>query len=120
MMQGIKEIRGFVFMFILTTGLFICSGSSSGATPQVSAGDYHTVGLKTDGTVVAVGDNGSGQTLLFLRKFHTNSGEFRGHNKYCVPIMLPTPPRQRVNCLFDYLSNLLNPESTAGIPHRVW
>ena len=27
----------------------------------ISAGMYHTVGLKADGTVVAVGDNGKGQ-----------------------------------------------------------
>jgi hypothetical protein len=32
---------------------------------QVAAGEYHTVGLKSDGTVVAVGDNTYGQT-------HTN------------------------------------------------
>ena len=29
-------------------------------TPMVAAGGYHTVGLKTDGTVVAVGENGYG------------------------------------------------------------
>ena len=27
----------------------------------VSAGDYHTVGLRSDGTVVAVGEHGDGQ-----------------------------------------------------------
>jgi len=27
----------------------------------ISAGDYHTVGLKSDGTVVAVGNNDYGQ-----------------------------------------------------------
>lgn len=30
--------------------------------PMVSAGGYHTAGLKADGTVVAVGNNDSGQT----------------------------------------------------------
>jgi len=30
-------------------------------TPMVAAGWYHTVGLKDDGTVVAVGDNSGGQ-----------------------------------------------------------
>ena len=30
-------------------------------TPMVAAGGYHTVGLKDDGTVVAVGHNDSGQ-----------------------------------------------------------
>ena len=29
--------------------------------PMVAAGAYHTVGLKSDGTVVAVGDNSKGQ-----------------------------------------------------------
>lgn len=31
------------------------------AAKLISAGDYHTVGLKSDGTVVAVGNNGCGQ-----------------------------------------------------------
>ena len=31
------------------------------ATPMVAAGIYHTVGLKSDGTVVAVGNNGNGE-----------------------------------------------------------
>ena len=30
-------------------------------TPMVAAGGYHTVGLKADGTVVAVGQNDHGQ-----------------------------------------------------------
>ncbi|MCL2514163.1 MAG: RCC1 domain-containing protein, partial [Oscillospiraceae bacterium] len=30
----------------------------------ISAGEYHTVGLKKDGTVVAVGDNSEGQCLI--------------------------------------------------------
>jgi alpha-tubulin suppressor-like RCC1 family protein len=29
--------------------------------PLVAAGEFHTVGLKADGTVVAVGDNSFGQ-----------------------------------------------------------
>ena len=29
--------------------------------PQVSAGYFHTVGMKSDGTVVAVGNNDFGQ-----------------------------------------------------------
>ena len=32
---------------------------------QVAAGDGHTVGLKTDGTVVAVGDNWTGQCSTY-------------------------------------------------------
>jgi alpha-tubulin suppressor-like RCC1 family protein len=34
---------------------------SLGATPQVAAGDYYTVGLKSDGSVVAMGYNNSDQ-----------------------------------------------------------
>ena len=37
------------------------SGVAEGAEPQVSAGWRHTVGLNTDGTVVAVGGNDYGQ-----------------------------------------------------------
>ena len=34
------------------------------AQPQVATGDAHTVGLKSDGTVVAVGRNSVGQCEL--------------------------------------------------------
>ena len=34
---------------------------SGNVTPMVAAGGYHTVGLKSDGTVVAVGNNDYGQ-----------------------------------------------------------
>ena len=36
-------------------------GEGSQYTPMVAAGGYHTVGLESDGTVVAVGDNADGQ-----------------------------------------------------------
>jgi alpha-tubulin suppressor-like RCC1 family protein len=38
-----------------------CDVSGWTNTTQVAAGVYHTVGLKSDGTVVAVGYNGYGQ-----------------------------------------------------------
>jgi hypothetical protein len=34
---------------------------SGNIAPMVAAGEYHTVGLKADGTVIAVGDNDDGQ-----------------------------------------------------------
>ena len=42
----------FAFLFILTTQTTAIS-----AQPQVAGGQHHTVGLKTDGTVVSVGLN---------------------------------------------------------------
>ena len=37
------------------------TGSADAVNPQLTAGENHTVGLKADGTVVAVGDNREGQ-----------------------------------------------------------
>ena len=48
----IDGISFIVFLFILTTQTTAIS-----AQPQVAGGQHHTVGLKTDGTVVAVGLN---------------------------------------------------------------
>ena len=45
-----------VCFFILASPL-----TSGAAQPQVVAGLYHTVGLKSDGTVLAIGSNNSGQ-----------------------------------------------------------
>jgi len=45
-----------IFFFIITT-----NSLAFAAQPQVDTGDEHTVGLKTDGTVLAVGWNGDGQ-----------------------------------------------------------
>ena len=46
----------------LTVGMGVTeAGLAAAAIPQVSAGASHTVGLKSDGTVVAVGDNEAGQ-----------------------------------------------------------
>ena len=40
---------------------YIEASQKAGMHQTVSAGSFHTVGLKADGTVVAVGDNGAGQ-----------------------------------------------------------
>ncbi len=59
---GGKDEKGNNFGIIL--GLVLAStnvGAKDVATPQVTAGDYYTVGLKYDGTALAVGLNNYGQ-----------------------------------------------------------
>ncbi len=49
-------------VFLLMLAFLLISWSHAGAiTPQVAAGNGHTVGLKSDGTVVATGTNRLGQ-----------------------------------------------------------
>jgi hypothetical protein len=52
---GAKALIAFlsIFFILVTTNLSVIA-----AQPQVAAGDYHTVGLNADGTVVGVGWNG--------------------------------------------------------------
>jgi hypothetical protein len=51
-----------VLMAVCCTGVLIfATGPIFAATPQIAAGGLHTVGLKTDGTVVAAGLNLQGQ-----------------------------------------------------------
>lgn len=38
----------------------------------MAADDYHTVGLKSDGTIVAVGRNNDGQCLVGTESFFTS------------------------------------------------
>ena len=61
MLKDSIKIRAFVFLITLVTGSLLSPGISLAVTPQVAAGGYHTVGLKADGTVVAVGWNIYGQ-----------------------------------------------------------
>ncbi|MBI4222494.1 MAG: hypothetical protein HY607_07405, partial [Planctomycetes bacterium] len=42
-------------------GVIAASGTSLAATPHIAAGGYHTVSLKSDGTVWAWGYNGYGE-----------------------------------------------------------
>ena len=53
-----KKLTGYVIG--MTFLFFLVTVSSVFAGMQVAAGGYHTVGLKADGTVVAVGDNTDG------------------------------------------------------------
>ena len=52
-----------VLMLIASVGAVVVPASpvEAAVAPMVEAGDYHTVGLKRDGTVVAVGNNNYGQ-----------------------------------------------------------
>jgi len=50
-----------LLIVLLFLGLLFHPNYASAATPQVAAGRYHTVGLRSDGTVVAVGYNWDGQ-----------------------------------------------------------
>ena len=59
-----KRISIFLIMVALIAGMMGCGEPGeppSEYTPMVAAGYYHTVGLRSDGTVVAVGWNDDGQ-----------------------------------------------------------
>src|SRR5512136_2977724 len=61
---GIMVCYQFTPLFGCTAPLLLSSGTAlaeSSAMPMVAASAYHTAGLKSDGTVVAVGDNTYGQ-----------------------------------------------------------
>jgi hypothetical protein len=49
------------FLLILLFSILSNQSTALAAQPQVAAGGKHTVGLKSDGTAVAVGDNEFGQ-----------------------------------------------------------
>ena len=62
MLDDFIKIRVLIFFITIVTGSLLNLEVSLAAPPQVSAGFDQTVGLKADGTVIAVGYNGSGQT----------------------------------------------------------
>jgi hypothetical protein len=61
-----EDIMKKMTSYIVTAIFISCflTGTADAVNPQVAAGEYHTVGLKADGTVVAVGDNYYGQSVL--------------------------------------------------------
>ena len=58
---------------VLNTASVMAQGQT---TPMVAAGQYHTVGLKSDGTALAVGDNYWGQCNVsgWTGIFHVTAG----------------------------------------------
>src|SRR4051794_29617455 len=54
-----KAIAG-IFVSLLTL-LYALTGQAQAVTPQIAAGNSHTVALMSDGTVKAWGDNGYGK-----------------------------------------------------------
>ena len=62
-----KRFVGYALTAFLIVSFFIIATTSLAfsAQPQVAAGGIHTVGLKSDGTVVAVGRNLEGQCDVF-------------------------------------------------------
>ena len=61
--KGMTRWVWVLVLAVLITAWLVLAVSSSAqmVKPQVAAGNWHTVGLKSDGTVVAVGQNDSGQ-----------------------------------------------------------
>ena len=61
MLKDFIKISPLIFLITLVTGSLLSPVVSLAVTPQVAAGFENTVGLKADGTVVAVGWNFYGQ-----------------------------------------------------------
>jgi alpha-tubulin suppressor-like RCC1 family protein len=57
----IRDISWAVRLVLVIAFLFFGAASAHSGCPQASAGLVHTIGVKSDGTVVAVGDNFYGQ-----------------------------------------------------------
>ena len=57
----VARVSTFLIAVALIVGMVGCGQPGTEYTPMVAAGGYHTVGLKSDGTVIAVGRNWAGQ-----------------------------------------------------------
>jgi alpha-tubulin suppressor-like RCC1 family protein len=60
-MEKRASLKKVLFSIILIIGLFSLTDAYGAVAPKIAAGYYHTVALKTDGTLWAWGDNSFGQ-----------------------------------------------------------
>mgnify|MGYP002064130178 CR=1 FL=1 len=63
-------LKGIVLTLVTLLFLQGTQTSALAGQPQVAAGYENTMGVKSDGTVVAVGDNRSGQNNFFKWNFN--------------------------------------------------
>lgn len=64
-MKENTDILGKSFIVLVFLFVLLFASYSNGTQPQVATGSIHTVGLRSDGTVVAVGYNHSGQLRAY-------------------------------------------------------
>ena len=74
-------------VFVLTVFLFtfLIQTSAQAAQPQLAAGEFHTLGLKSDGTVVAVGNNVYGERDVSSWSSIAQVASFRWHTLSLKP-----------------------------------
>jgi alpha-tubulin suppressor-like RCC1 family protein len=73
-----------VIAVLLATVVPVSAQSAEPVTPQVAAGHRHTVGLKADGTVAAVGDNYWGQCNVDAANGFTGITQVAAGNNHTV------------------------------------
>ena len=84
----IKRIKSCIYLSVLILAIF-CSFRIAHANIQVAAGMSHTLGLKSDGTVLAVGYNSDGQcnvsswTDIIKENWEAQTSKFLRKDEHC-------------------------------------